>query len=145
MGVLKAIEKSFKDKENRKWDTLYWVYDIHGTILKPNYQRGNTPTEFYPYAKEALQLISSCSDIVCILFTCSHPNEINEYIRLFEEHNIKFKYINENPEVPTDINGYGCYDKKPYMSVLFEDKSGFDPEVEWLEVLDYMKEKLNTK
>jgi hypothetical protein len=144
MSIIKAIEKSFKDKESRKWDTLYWSFDIHGTILKPNYQRGKTPTEFYPYAKESLQLITSCPDIVCVLYTCSHQNEIDEYIKLFEEHNIKFKYINENPDVPTDINGYGCYDKKFYMNVLFEDKAGFSEE-DWVNVLEYMKEKLNTK
>src|ERR1035437_9397571 len=116
MGVIKAIEKSFRDKEKRKWDTLYYFFDIHGTILKPNYQYGNTPKDFYPYAKEALQLISNIPYVVCVLYTCSHPNEIQEYVKLFEDNGIHFKYVNENPEVPTDVNGYGCYDKKAYMN-----------------------------
>lgn len=77
---------------------------------------------------------------MCI-YTCSHPHEIAEYVKLFEKNNIKFKYINENPEVPTQTEGYGCYDKKPYMNVLFEDKAGFDPETEWLDVLAYLQTK----
>ena len=141
MGVLKAISNFYKDKKKRNWDRGYFFFDIHGTILKPNYSFGNTPTEFYPYAKETLQLISKMPDIVMCIYTCSHPHEIKEYTKLFEENNIHFKYINENPEVETQVDGYGCYDKKPYMNVLFEDKAGFDAESEWSEVLELMEEK----
>jgi hypothetical protein len=138
MGVTKAIINAFAYKITRNWDTMYWGFDIHGTILKPNYTYGKTPDEFYPMAKETLQLISKLPDVVTFLYTCSHPNEVVEYIKLFEDNNIHFKFINENPDVPTDINGYGCYDKKPYMNVLFEDKAGFDPMVEWQEVYDLL-------
>jgi hypothetical protein len=142
MGVVNSILKNhFEYKEKRGWDKTYWFFDIHGTILKPNYQYGNIPKEFYPYAKETLQLISQLPDVCMVLYTCSHQHEIDEYIQLFGENNIKFEYINENPEVPTDTNGYGCYDKKPYINVLFEDKAGFDPEVEWEEVLSLLKQK----
>ena len=145
MGVIKAIDKAFEDMPKRKWDRLYFFFDIHGTILKPNYQYGNTPKDFYPYAKETLQLITNIPYIICILYTCSHPNEIQEYIELFKTFNIHFKYINENPEVETQTNGYGCYDKKPYMNVLFEDKASFNPEIEWLEVFNYFNNKLKNK
>jgi hypothetical protein len=76
-----------------------------------------------------------------IIYTCSHPHEIEQYIEFFEKNNIRFKYVNENPEVKTQTNGYGCYDKKPYMNVLFEDKAGFDAETEWEPVLALMKSK----
>jgi hypothetical protein len=33
---------------------------------------------------------------------------------------LHLEYVNDNPEVTTE--GYGCYDYKPYMNVLFEDK-----------------------
>ena len=145
MSIIKSIEKNhFEYKVLRNWDKTYWFFDIHGTILKPNYEYGKIPTEFYPHALETLQFISGLSDIVMCLYTCSHPHEIEEYIKLFKENNINFKYINENPEVKTQLDGYGCYDKKPYMNVLFEDKSGFDPETEWEEVLKYMKGKYGT-
>lgn len=142
MSILNAILKNHFDyKEKRGWDKTYWFFDIHGTILKPNYTYGNTPKDFYPYAKETLQYLSKLPDVCMILYTCSHPHEIEEYIKLFEEHDIKFEYVNDNPEVVTDVNGYGCYDKKPYVNVLFEDKAGFDPETEWKLVLLLMKEK----
>jgi hypothetical protein len=142
MSILNAIIKNhFEYKEKRGWDKTYWFFDIHGTILKPNYTYGNTPKDFYPYAKETLQFLSKLPDICMILYTCSHPHEIEEYIKLFEENDIKFQYVNDNPEIVTDVNGYGCYDKKPYVNVLFEDKAGFDPETEWKLVLFLMREK----
>jgi hypothetical protein len=142
MGITHSIKVNhFEYKEKRGWDKTYWFFDIHGTILKPNYTYGTIPKEFYPYAKEALQYISKLSDVCMVLYTCSHQHEIDEYLTLFEEAGIKFQYVNENPEVQTDLNGYGCYDKKPYINVLFEDKAGFDPETEWVEVLNFLKEK----
>ena len=132
MSIVKSIlTNHFTYKKERNWDKTYWAFDIHGTILKPNYQYGNTPDEFYPMAKETLQLISNLDDVCMFLYTCSHPHEIQEYLNLFEADGIHFDYVNENPEVPTQLNGYGNYDKKPYMNVLFEDKAGFDPEQDW--------------
>jgi hypothetical protein len=67
--------------------------------LKPNYTYGNIPDEFYPLALETLQMISKMSDVVIFLYTCSHPHEIEQYLKLFSDNNIHFKYVNENPEV----------------------------------------------
>lgn len=144
MSIIRAIEKYYNEKFERNWSVGYWFIDLHGTVLKPNYQYSNITKEFYPYAKETLQLISSIPDIIMVMYTCSHPNEIEVYLNFFKENNINFKYVNENPEVPTDVNGYGCYDKKPYMNVLFDDKASFDPYIEWKGVLELMQSKYGT-
>lgn len=141
MSIIHGINNYYKEKEKRNWDTGYWAFDIHGTILKPNYQAGNIPDEFYPKALETLQLISKMGDIVMVLYTCSHPHEIVEYLKIFEANDIHFKYVNENPEVKTDLEGYGNYDKKPYMNLLFEDKAGFNAENEWHDVYNHLMEK----
>jgi hypothetical protein len=143
MGILKAIKGSFEYKTYKGWDTIYYAFDIHSTMIKPNYQVGNIPTEFYPMAKETLQLISNRKDIVMILYTCSHPHEIEQYLKFFTENGINFKYVNENLDVATDLNGYGNYDKKPYFNVVFEDKAGFDAEVEWAKIHRYFKKRVN--
>ena len=77
-------------------------------------------------------------DVVMILYTCSHPHEIEQYIQYFKDNGIRFDYINENPEIPTNLEGYGCYDKKPYMNVLFEDKAGFDGDKDWSKVYELL-------
>jgi hypothetical protein len=138
--IIKAIEKSFSEAKRKGWDKTFWAIDIHGTIIKPNYQAGNIPKEFYPFAKETLQLISKRSDVCLILYTCSHPWEIVEYNKMFSENEINFKYVNENPEVETDPQGYGNYEKKMYFNVLFEDKAGFDP-ADWQRIYNFLETK----
>lgn len=142
MSIINSIKKNhFELMEKRGWDRVFYAFDIHGTILRPNYTYGNTPDDFYPMAKETLQFISKLPDVVMFLYTCSHPHEIEEYLVLFKKFDINFKYVNENPEVKTEKEGYGNYDKKPYMNVLFEDKAGFNPETEWQEVWDLLIKK----
>lgn len=139
MNIKKAIlTNHFDAMIKKKWDKTYWAIDIHGTIIRPNYEAGNIPNSFYPFAEECLEYLSDRKDIVLILYTCSHPNEIEEYLELFKSKNINFQYVNENPEVVTQKAGYGCYDRKFYFNVLFEDKAGFDPEEDWLQIFNLM-------
>ena len=133
-----AIKNAFKKAKQRNWDRTYWAIDIHETIIKPNWSETTTPTEFYPKAKETLQYISGRRDIVMILYTCSHPHEIEKYIELFQSNDINFNHVNLNPEVVNEK--YGYYDSKPYFNVLLEDKAGFDPYGDWDEVYNTLLE-----
>lgn len=135
--ITKAIDNCFKIALERKWQRTYWGFDIHGTMIEPNYRHDEIPTQFYPHAIEVLKEISERRDICTILYTCSHPKEIHLYLKLFENHGIKFDFVNENLEVPN--SAYGCYEKKPYFNVLFEDKSGFSPHEDWLLVKQALK------
>ena len=129
--IARAIHNGFTAMEDRGWDKIFYLVDLHSTVIKPNYQAGNIPKEFYPDAREVLKMISDMDDICLIMYTCSHPHEIEEYVKLFKSYGINFEYVNVNPEVKTQANGYGCYDTKPYMNVLFDDKAGFDGDTDW--------------
>jgi hypothetical protein len=137
MSIISSIKRSYKSAKRKKWDTVYWAFDIHETIIVPNYQYGNIPTEFYPHARETMQMISKRKDIIPIIFTCSHPEEIKKYLAFFKKNKIDFKYVNENPDVPN--GSYGCYDNKFYFNVLFEDKGGFDAKTDWLKVKKFLQ------
>lgn len=138
MSILKAFDNAHADAARKGWDYIYVFMDLHSTLIKPNYKSGEVPTEFYKGALEALKLLYIAKDTKLIMYTCSHPHEIEQYERLFLRHGIRFDYINENPEVTTTPQGYGCYDMKPYFNVLFDDKAGFDATEDWQEVLDYL-------
>lgn len=135
--ITKAILNSQRHARERGWDKTYWAFDIHGTILKPTYQTGVVSTEFYPFAREALQELSRKPSIVRVLYTCSYPHEIVEYTAFFRSHDIHFDYVNENPLIIT--GAYGHYERKFYFNVLFEDKAGFDPLTDWEPVLALLK------
>ena len=139
--ITRAINNCINNARGKHWDKVYWAFDIHGTILKPTFQSGVLSTEFYPYAEEAMRYITQQKDVVRILYTCSYPHEIVEYLKFFEQRGIHFDYVNENPDVCA--GAYGHYDRKFYFNVLFEDKAGFDPNSDWEKVLELVKS-LNT-
>jgi hypothetical protein len=135
--ITKAIQRCLDDAKRKGWDKTYWAFDVHGTLLLPTYKTGVVSTEFYPYAKETMQIISRRKDIIKILFTCSYPDEIVTYLDYFKKHNIHFDYVNKNPDVCA--GAYGHYESKFYFNVLFEDKAGFDPLTDWEQVLLLLK------
>lgn len=137
--ISQSIEKSFKILRERKWDKTYWAIDLHDTVLLSNYSNG-IPNEFYPLAKETLQIISNRSDIVMIMYTCSYPDEILKYLEFFESNGIHFNYVNENPEA--NNTSYGYYDKKPYFNVLLDDKAGFDANNDWIIVKNLLEKNI---
>ena len=47
-------------------------------------------------------------------------------------------YINDNPEIGE--KDFGCYDEKPYFDVYLDDKAGFDAEVEWRDIFNFLRE-----
>ncbi len=140
--ILKWIKMMFAHAEEKQWFETYWAIDIHGTISKPDFRKTVKEIEYYPYAKEVLQLLSKRKDIVLIMSTSSYPDEITVYDKTFKEDGIEFKYINENPEISSDKGSFGYYKDKYYFNSSFEDKSGFNPNRDWKFLYDYFK---NTK
>lgn len=134
MSIIRAIEKTFINAKKRNWDQIYFYFDIHETILYPDYNNVDA-LKFYEHAKEVLQYLSTRNDITIALYTCSYPKEIERYIQFFNEHKINFKFVNDNPDAKNTL--YGFYEDKPYFNVLFEDKAGFDAENDWLLVKQY--------
>lgn len=132
--IISAIENCLRTAKAKGWAKTYWAFDIHGTILKPNYKTNEISTEFYPYAKEVFQKLNERKDIVKILYTCSYPHEIKQYLEYFAKYDIHFDYINQNPEIAD--GGYGYYKDKFYFNVLMDDKAGFDGEVDWKLILE---------
>ncbi|HYF68711.1 MAG TPA: hypothetical protein VD884_11270 [Ohtaekwangia sp.] len=134
--ITRAIKNCLENAKLKGWNETYWAFDIHGTMLKPTFKTGVVSTEFYPYAKEVMQILSRQKNIVRILYTCSHPDEIVQYLKYLEAYDIHFHYVNENPDVCA--GAYGHYDRKFYFNVLFEDKAGFDPMTDWKDVLELL-------
>lgn len=128
----------FAHSFQKEWYETYWAIDIHGTILIPTFRKNSYDSEFYPYAKETLQLLSDRQDIILILSTSSYPEEIEHYQKVFKENNIFFKYINENPDIDSSKGNFGYYKNKFYFNVLLDDKAGFVPEEEWKEIYELL-------
>ena len=139
-SILKVIERQYEKQMKRKWYETYWMIDMHGVIIYPDHKDTMTPLKFYGFALDALTLLTDRPDIRMILYTCSHPKQIEYYTKRLDEVGIVFDYINVNPEIVTNID-YGCYDEKPYFDVYLDDKAGFDAESEWWGIYQFLREK----
>lgn len=137
--IVSTISKMFKYAFEKEYFETYWAFDLHGTIIKPNHKRNNINVEYYPYAKETLQLLTKRPDIKMILWTSSYPEELEQYLKIFKEDGIEFDAINRNPEISAKNGNFGYYEEKFYFNILFEDKAGFTPEYEWELVYVYLK------
>lgn len=140
--LLKWLERMFEHSHKKEWYETYHSFDIHGVISKPDYRKSGEEfrINYYPYAKETLQyLTKNRPDMVLFIFTSSYEEEINNYMKQFEQDGIRFKYVNENPEISDAKGSFGFYDKKPYFNSYWEDKAGFDPTKDWRPIFKYFK------
>lgn len=127
----KYIHKMFNIAFKKEWFITYWCCDLHSTVIKPSYDLNDRSVEFYPYAKEVMQILTARNDIKLIMWTSSYPKEIDNYNRIFEENGIHFDTINENPNISSNNGNFGFYEQKFYFNVLIDDKGFFDAETDW--------------
>ena len=128
-----AINTAFRKKKRRGWDKwpkMYVFVDLHDVIIKGTYTRKNDGREFYPYAEEVLRHMTKDKRFCLVLWTSSHKDAIDDIYLWLCNHNIYFDYINENPECTS--NDLLDVSSKPYFDLLFEDKAGFNGDLDWL-------------
>lgn len=130
--IWRAYQKALKVRDERGWDSIYILVDLHGTVLNSNWSDTELPNEYYPHSIEVLSFLSKAAGVTLILWTSSHLPACYQYKDALANKGVTFKYINCNPEVETDPNGYGCFDRKPYFNLILDDKAGFEPETDWL-------------
>ena len=128
MDIRKAFEAAFIRMKEKNWDKIYVAVDIHDTILRACYDDEET-YDYFPLAKETLQMMSLREDICLILWSSCHRDKLAEYVRHFLDDGIMFDYVNENPEV--ENTRLQNFEEKLYMNVGLDDKFGFDADTDW--------------
>jgi len=156
-SISKVFEQALLRRLDRNYPNLYVAVDLHGTILNPTQETkfewkdgGEKPSESiysigvrkeepYLYAFETLKLITrKFPYIKLILWTSGKPEKAKPFvIDLLINEGIRFWYINENPDFPG--NNYTDFSKKFCFDVLLDDKAGFDPNTDWLELLNFLE------
>lgn len=125
---MKSITDLFDDvwikKHQRKWEFIYIMVDLHGVILPSNYHSKNDLTFISPYAQQCLRWLSDRKDVILILWSSSYMEEIQSVIEWLKKNDIIIDYINENPVEGNTV--YANFSKKPYFSILLDDKAGFE-------------------
>lgn len=136
--IEKYLKKLLRLKEEKGWKYLYFLVDIHNTVIKSSYNK-TTEFEYFPYAKETLRLIRERDDIKTIMWTSTHQDMIEKYDDKFIDDGIYFNYINENPEIESDE--LRCFSTKFFYDFGIDDKFGFDAETDWKVIYDILNKK----
>jgi hypothetical protein len=132
MSLATSIAEAYRLKREKKWEKLYFAIDLHGTIIEPGRL---IKLNVYPEAKMGLKFLSNFSDIVLILYTSTIPEMLKEFYEWCANNNIKFAYLNDNPEC-SEKNHDGDYTKKFYYNVMLDDRAGFNYKEDWHVVVD---------
>lgn len=128
-SLITKLFTEFEKARKRNWDKFYVFVDLHDTVLAPSYTGDDISRNFHEGAIACLQKLSSRPDMILVLFTSSKEDHIEQYQKMFGELGIQFQYVNENPEQGNTF--YADFSKKPYMSLLLDDKAGFNPKTHW--------------
>jgi hypothetical protein len=136
MALPKAIRRAYSIAQERNYRIVYWALDLHGTCIKSNY-KPHTYNWINEHCLPALQAISSYEETRLIIWSSLHPDEIHHVVDYFEANGIKVYAVNQNPgEANTET---GCFDQKFYMSIIVDDKAGFDPD-DWVETAECVRQ-----
>lgn len=138
MNIIKSFQNAFDRMVEKEWDTVYVLVDLHGTIFRPCYKEEET-YEFYPWARDVLQLLSAERSVKLILWTSTDRTYIHDYLKVLEYNDIHIDYVNYNPEVERneDDPKQSSFTEKLYYNVGIDDKFGFDPENDWAELYEF--------
>ena len=139
MRIIKSFSEALKQKDERGWEKLYVLVDIHNTIFKPCYHNEET-FDWFPDALEVLQYLTKDTRFDLILWTSSYQDKIKMYLEEFEKHNIKFNMININTEVESD--DLGCFEEKTDYNIGIEDKFGFDAMTDWTVIKNWYEREI---
>lgn len=139
MNIVRSFETAFKRMKEKGWDKIYILVDIHDTVFEATYSKDEY-YRWFPYAKEALHLMSINPRISLILWSSSYTDAIKKYIDTFEKSKIHFDMVNVNKE--TEDNELSCFAQKTYFNVGIDDKFGFDARVDWEMIYHYLDDSM---
>jgi len=135
MDIAKAFRAALSRKIERKWEKIYVLVDIHDTIVHACYEKPET-FDYFPAAKEALQLMTCRDDVCLILWSSTYKDKLDMYLVHFATDGIIFDYVNGNPEVSN--TPLSDFENKLYYNVGIDDKFGFEPENDWKTIIEIL-------
>ena len=139
-SIMRAFRHAFEKAQKQGWDKIYILVDLHDTILTANFDSERSmdslPKDWLPGAEEGMRMLVERPDCNLILWSCSYPHEIAEYVKHFHDEGIVFDQVGANAEVMNTRHGF--FKTKSYANVLLDDKAGFHYE-DWPHIIEFLK------
>lgn len=133
-SIINTVKKAYS-LISEKYPLVYWNVDLHGVCFKSNYEN----SEYLWINDECikcLQAITSNPINKLILWSSCHKDEQLKIIQFMKSYNINVDFFNENPLTSNTI--YADFSQKYYFSILLDDKAGFEPYIDWEDILSFL-------
>ena len=134
MSTIRGIQRAYEKTNQRGWPNVYWAVDLHDTCLRATYQQ-YVYEWINPYVKDALLRLAAHPETHLILWSSVAEAEKQHILKFFADAGIRIAGFNNNPHEPGNETSH--FNEKFYMSILIDDKAGFD-HTEWLEIPDFV-------
>lgn len=145
--ISKQLQNAFLDAREKDYDHIVIAIDLHDTIINSDKYNKAISSEkevdialfssLFPQAVKALQKMSLRKDIQLMLFSGTKVTILQHICRiLHEKFGIEFEHINEyvtDDPIPMSSQSFR---NKPYYSIIWDDKGGFDPTFDWEDVIN---------
>ena len=136
MNIIRAFEAAFYRAKENNWDYIVVLIDIHDTIFKATYSKEEN-YEYIGKAKDALQVMSARKDIKIILWSSTFSKI--QYIFQLDKDNIIVDAFNRNID-GIENTEIACFNEKPYFNVGIDNAFGFEPEIDWDDIYNYLSQ-----
>ena len=139
-SVMRAFKRAFGKAITKGWDKVYVLVDLHDTVLEANFDSERSmeslPKEWLPGAEEGIKRMAERPDFNLILWSCSYPHEIAEYVKHFYGQGIIFDQVGFNAEVMNTRHGF--FQTKSYANIILDDKAGFHYD-DWEHINEFLR------
>ncbi len=135
--------KAWEDASNKGYDHVVIAIDLHGTIIDTKIFN-TTPGSFEDKVRAsilrpaitALQKLSVHPSISMFIYSGTRKCHLRKLIDILRD---QYR-INIDLEYSSNIqHASQSFKRKPYYSILLDDKAGFDPDVDWDEINSFTR------
>ena len=145
--VSSMFDKGFHTAKDAGYNYMVIAVDLHGTMINTkvfNETQGKfldkIEASLFPQAITALQAMSAHKSIVMYVYSGTKKSKLKKLVNyLYEKYGISL----DTRYHPMTQHASQSFKTKPYFNILLDDRAGFDPTGDWLEIIRFMP-RLNT-
>jgi len=134
MSTIRGIKRAYEKANKNGHQNIYWAVDLHDTCFLATYQQ-YVYEWINPHVKDALLRLAAHPETHLILWSSVAETEKELILKFFADAGIRISGFNKNPLERGNETSH--FHEKFYVSILVDDKAGFD-HAEWLEIPDFV-------
>jgi len=136
------FDKGYTTAKEAGYKYMVIAVDLHGTMLNTK-QFNETQGKFlekieaslFPKAIKALQAMSAHESIVMYVYSGTKKSKLKKLVKHLSK---KYGISLDTRYHPMTQHSSQSFKTKPYFNILLDDRAGFDPAKDWVEIIEFI-------